>query len=827
MRLRNWLLTSTSIGLLALHPLSATAQDLGSAVQAFQAAQASGDAAQIENAQNVLRELCIVNGFASIEECIAAGIGGSAAPAAPAADPAAEAAAQAEQERVAAEEAARAEADRAAAAQAEQDRIAAEQAAAQAEQDRIAAEQAAAEQAAAEKDRLAAEEAARVEAEAAAAQAELQRAADAKAEADRIAAEQAAEEQRLADEAAEQKRLEDEAAAAAQAQQAQPAAEQPAPDQPAPEQPAEPATEQPAVTPAAEQPPVAPTPEQPTAPVVDYTADLTKLVGEYETAVTDLLNGADRAATEQRLAGIQAEIARICQAAGVTDVTACLANYGLALPAVPGIDPNAVPTQPVPTEPVVQPDAVQETTTEGLVAEPIENLPVGTDPSAISPLLDSDKVDMDVTTSAAPPPPPSEGTPPLVATPAVVTSDNMPQNDQAAQSEAVQAFAGEPLVVNDGEAGTEVVATGDNNVSTTVVNNYVTNIVTNVSNIDNSSTTNTTNNTTNNTTSNTTNNTTNNTNIGQQNNVQVNNVQQNTQNNYIQVVEAPVLRPSSTGDIIAQVILQVGTQLIVNSIGQDTDRFYNPQQDEIFYENLSNGRVREVITRPDGTQVITVRNRNGDVLRRSRVTPDGREYVLAYFDDRYDNNLNTWRDPALDLPPLRLNIPARDYVLDARYADDRQVTTFFAQPPVEQVARIYSIDEVKRSARVRDSVRKLEVGNLTFDTGAATISRDQVGSLSSVANAMLALLRTNPNETFLIEGHTDAVGSDISNLRLSDARAATVARILSDFYGVPPENLATQGYGERYLKIRTEAGERENRRVTIRRITPLVTVARN
>jgi hypothetical protein len=89
-----------------------------------------------------------------------------------------------------------------------------------------------------------------------------------------------------------------------------------------------------------------------------------------------------------------------------------------------------------------------------------------------------------------------------------------------------------------------------------------------------------------------------------------------------------------------------------------------------------------------------------------------------------------WRDPGLDLPPLRLNIPVQDYVLDAEFADQRQVETFFRQPPVEQVARLYSIDEVKRSARVRDSVRKLEVGGLTFDTGAATIGRDQVSSLS-------------------------------------------------------------------------------------------------
>ena len=122
-------------------------------------------------------------------------------------------------------------------------------------------------------------------------------------------------------------------------------------------------------------------------------------------------------------------------------------------------------------------------------------------------------------------------------------------------------------------------------------------------------------------------------------------------------------------------------------------------------------------------------------------------------------------------------------------------------------------------------VRRLEIGNLTFDTGAATISQDQVAYLTKVARAMLRVLKRNPAETFLIEGHTDAVGSDISNLQLSDARAATVAQILTDFYHVPPENLATQGYGKRYLKVQTELAEPLNRRVTVRRITPLVTVS--
>jgi len=226
---------------------------------------------------------------------------------------------------------------------------------------------------------------------------------------------------------------------------------------------------------------------------------------------------------------------------------------------------------------------------------------------------------------------------------------------------------------------------------------------------------------------------------------------------------------------------------------------------------------------------VTIRNRYGEVLQRSRITRDGREYILAYYDPRADREDEDifFRDPGASLPPLRLNIPVNQYVIDSRNANEQQIARFFEQPPVEQVQRLYTIDEVKRSARIRDSVRRLEVGNLTFDTGAATISRDQVASLGNVAAAMQTLLQRNPAETFLIEGHTDAVGSDLSNLKLSDLRANTVARILSDFYDIPPENLVTQGYGERYLKINTQLAERQNRRVTIRRITPLITPVAN
>ena len=87
---------------------------------------------------------------------------------------------------------------------------------------------------------------------------------------------------------------------------------------------------------------------------------------------------------------------------------------------------------------------------------------------------------------------------------------------------------------------------------------------------------------------------------------------------------------------------------------------------------------------------------------------------------------------------------------------------------------------------------------------------------------MLRVLSRKPDEVFLVEGHTDAVGNDVDNLSLSDRRAQAVAEILSETFGVPPENLVTQGYGEQYPKVDTLAAERLNRRVAVRRITPLM-----
>jgi OOP family OmpA-OmpF porin len=76
-------------------------------------------------------------------------------------------------------------------------------------------------------------------------------------------------------------------------------------------------------------------------------------------------------------------------------------------------------------------------------------------------------------------------------------------------------------------------------------------------------------------------------------------------------------------------------------------------------------------------------------------------------------------------------------------------------------------------------------------------------------------LSDHPGSTAVIEGHTDSVGSDEYNQRLSQRRADAVRKELVDKFGVSPSKLESIGYGEsRPISDNgTAAGRAENRRV--------------
>ncbi|MCJ2059123.1 OmpA family protein [Methylobacterium sp. J-048] len=226
------------------------------------------------------------------------------------------------------------------------------------------------------------------------------------------------------------------------------------------------------------------------------------------------------------------------------------------------------------------------------------------------------------------------------------------------------------------------------------------------------------------------------------------------------------------------------------------------------------------IDRPGGEQIVTVTDDDGRMLRRYRRFRDGREVVI--IDNSYGGPPRPIYDDVVVLPPPDIRIPRDRYVVEYEQADEGAVYEALTAPPVVAVDRRYTLDQVRYSPDLRARMRSVDIDTITFDTASFTVTPDQAARLSVIAAAINRAIRANPQEVFLIEGYTDAVGSDIDNLSLSDRRAQSVATVLTQQFQVPPENLTTQGYGEQYLKVNTQSASRENRRVTVRRITPLL-----
>lgn len=133
-----------------------------------------------------------------------------------------------------------------------------------------------------------------------------------------------------------------------------------------------------------------------------------------------------------------------------------------------------------------------------------------------------------------------------------------------------------------------------------------------------------------------------------------------------------------------------------------------------------------------------------------------------------------------------------------------------------------TIREFKRRPELRRNAPSIDIQSINFAFGSAEVPSSQYGKIENIALAMERILRRNRREVFLIEGHTDAVGSRASNQRLSEARAASLKAVLVREFGIPRRALETVGYGEDFLLVPTESENWRNRRVTLRRVTDLV-----
>src|SRR5258706_14098963 len=86
-----------------------------------------------------------------------------------------------------------------------------------------------------------------------------------------------------------------------------------------------------------------------------------------------------------------------------------------------------------------------------------------------------------------------------------------------------------------------------------------------------------------------------------------------------------------------------------------------------------------------------------------------------------------------------------------------------------------------------------------FDFKKATLRPDSDAALQQV----VGLLQANPSLSVEVQGHTDNVGGDASNQRLSEARAVAVQAWLTQ-HGIGASRLTAHGYGKSHPVASTD-----------------------
>jgi outer membrane protein OmpA-like peptidoglycan-associated protein len=127
-------------------------------------------------------------------------------------------------------------------------------------------------------------------------------------------------------------------------------------------------------------------------------------------------------------------------------------------------------------------------------------------------------------------------------------------------------------------------------------------------------------------------------------------------------------------------------------------------------------------------------------------------------------------------------------------------------PPPDGCPKKYALVEVKKD-------RIVVKQQVHFQSARWVVLRDSYPLLDQVVQ----VLRDYPAMRLSVEGHTDSVGGELSNMKLSQARAESVRTYLAG-KGIAPERLEAVGYGttKPIASNKTDKGRSQNRRTEFR-----------
>ncbi len=126
--------------------------------------------------------------------------------------------------------------------------------------------------------------------------------------------------------------------------------------------------------------------------------------------------------------------------------------------------------------------------------------------------------------------------------------------------------------------------------------------------------------------------------------------------------------------------------------------------------------------------------------------------------------------------------------------------------------RSLSLGEREEIAEIASTKPKIDL-EIQFDYNSADISKASMPAVQELGKALTnASLR---GSTFVVAGHTDAIGGESYNQDLSERRADTIKRYLTEKFGINGTDLVTVGYGKTKPKDPNAPMDPVNRRVQV------------
>jgi outer membrane protein OmpA-like peptidoglycan-associated protein len=136
----------------------------------------------------------------------------------------------------------------------------------------------------------------------------------------------------------------------------------------------------------------------------------------------------------------------------------------------------------------------------------------------------------------------------------------------------------------------------------------------------------------------------------------------------------------------------------------------------------------------------------------------------------------------------------------------------FVQTIRNRKTRSLSSGEREEIAEIAETKPKIDL-DIQFDYNSAEISASSLPSVQSLGRALSS--NNLRGSTFIVAGHTDAIGTAAYNQDLSERRADSIKHYLVDKFGINGTDLVTVGYGKDKPKDPSAPLDPTNRRVQV------------